>query len=333
MRRIGWIIGLTAAVFVTAWHAGAFEPPAIPFNVKVSPVYADRLFPYIEYQRVWQGTPAQRDDVAIPAVAFVCGKKENSRVVSEAGRMAFYLGVWCEDVGFGVKNVMEKGMPSLVVVDADLTKTGVSNFIVAGTNNTLVSRYGIRFEGPSVLYREADGRKFLFAGGKTEEDTINAIRYLADIRLNFKAGAYKTFFNFVRLRGYLEAENWDAALETIESPEGLSACGRNMALASPMMSGAPEKVKTHVKHRNRILYGLLPKAVMEKKGDRATQLWRDAMKKCYGCHQGQGGIPRLRRFVPMKTIHAKHQRISGRFPSTDSCTACHSGETRVRGYD
>ncbi len=168
--------------------------------------------------------------------------------------------------------------------------------------HSVVSQCVTVLEGPSVLYKDTDGRRFLFAGGKTEGETVDAIRYLADVRLNFKAGAYKTFFNFVRLRGYLEAENWDAAVETIESPEGLSACGRNMALASSMMSGAPDKVKNHVKHRNRILYSLLPKAVREKKRNRASQLWHDAMKTCYGCHQGQGGIPRLRKFVPSTCV-------------------------------
>jgi hypothetical protein len=333
MRSIWCTLAVTAAALVTAWHSAAFEPPALPLNVKVAPVCADRLFPYIEYQRVWQGTPAERDDVTIPAVAIVCGALEDRRVVAEAGRMAFYLGIWCEDIGFGVKNVMEKGMPPLIIMESDLRKKRASNFIVAGTHNNLVTQHGIRFEGPTVIYREADGGRFLFVGGKTEQETIDAIRYMADVRLNFKAGAYRTFFNFVRLRGYVEAKNWDAAMDTIESPEGLSACGRNMALASPMMAGAPDKVRKHVKHRNRILYDLLPKAVREKDRDRASYLWRDAMKTCYGCHQGVGGIPRLRKFIPMEEVHAKHQRISARFQPTDSCKACHFSETRVRGYD
>ena len=333
MRRKWSMLALAAAALVTAWHAAAFEPPAIPLKVKVEPLFSDRLFPYIEYHRVWQGTPAEREDVAIPAVAVVCGQGEDSRIAVEAGRIAFYLGIWCEDIGFGVKNVMEKGMPPIMVIDSDLPGKGVFNFIVAGTNNTLVSKHGIRFEGPTVLYREAAGRKFLFAGGGTKEESIDAIRYMADVRLNFKAGAYRTFFNFVRLKGYVEGENWDAALETIESPEGLSACGRNMALASPVMAGAPDKVRKHVKHRNRILYDLLPRAVREKDGDRASHLWRDAMKTCYGCHQGAGGIPRLRTFIPMEAVHAKHQRIAERFEPTDGCKACHVSETRVRGYD
>jgi hypothetical protein len=325
-------LAVTAAALLTVWHAVAFEQPAIPLKVKVIPAYADRLFPYIDYQTVWQGTPAERDDVAIPAVTTVCGEGEDSGVVVEAGRMAFYLGVWCEDIGFGIKNVLKKGMPPIMVTDSDLREKGASNFIVVGTKNTLVSRHGIRFDGPSVLYREKGGKRFLFIGGKKEQETIDAIRYMADVRLNFKAGAYRTFFNFVRLKGYVEAENWDAAMETIESPEGLSACGRNMALASPMMAGAPEKVRKHVKHRNRLLYVLLPKAVSEQDRDKALLFWRNAMITCYGCHQGAGGIPRLRKFIPMEAVHAKHQRVLKRFRATNDCKSCHFNETHVRGY-
>jgi hypothetical protein len=333
VRRIWFSLSVTALVLLTAWHSAAFEPPAIPLTVRVSPEYSDRRFPYITYHKVWTGTPAERDDVAIPAVAIVCGEKENSRVLAEAGRMAFYLGVWCEDIGFGVKNVMEKGMPRLLIMDSDLQKTDASNFIVVGTNNTLISKYGIRFEGSSVISLQADSKRFLFAGGRTDQETMETLRYMADVRLNFKAGAYRTFFNFVRLRGYVEVKNWVAAMETIESPEGLSACGRNMALASPMMARATDKIRKHVKHRNRILYNLLPKAVREKDSANASQLWREAMKTCYGCHQGKGGIPQLRNFIPLEDVHAKHQRLWGRFQSMGSCKTCHYNETHVKGYD
>jgi len=331
--RIGVAFALTALVLLITWHSAAFEPPAIPLTVRVSPEYSDRRFPYITYHKVWQGTPAERDDVAIPAVAIVCGEKENSRILAEAGRMAFYLGLWCEDIGFGVKNVMEKGMPRLMIMDSDLQKTDVSNFIVAGTNNNLVSKYGIRFEGSSVISLQADSNRFLFAGGRTDQETMETLRYMADVRLNFKAGAYRTFFNFVRLRGYVAVKNWVAAMETIESPEGLSACGRNMALASPMMAKAPDAIRKHVKHRNHILYHLLPQAVEEKNSAKASQLWHEAMKTCYGCHQGVGGIPRLRKFIPLEDVHAKHQRLLERFKFINSCKTCHYNETHVKGYD
>ena len=64
MRRIGLALALTALVLLTAWHSTAFEPPTIPLTVRVSPEYSDRRFPYITYHKVWQGTPAERDDVA-----------------------------------------------------------------------------------------------------------------------------------------------------------------------------------------------------------------------------------------------------------------------------
>ena len=55
MRRI------YACVFVVsaAWATAADSTP-----IKVEPPFADRLFPYVAYRTVWQGTPAQREGVA-----------------------------------------------------------------------------------------------------------------------------------------------------------------------------------------------------------------------------------------------------------------------------
>jgi hypothetical protein len=53
------------------------------------------------------------------------------------------------------------------------------------------------------------------------------------------------------------------------------------------------------------------------------------MLTCYQCHQGIG-IPQVRRFKPVEEIHAKHQRIAEGFGL--SCTACHAGQTQIRGY-
>jgi hypothetical protein len=263
----------------------------------------------------------------------VYGENEHSDVVAEAGKIAFYLGNWVEDIGFSVEHVKKKRMPSLLVNENSIRELAPRNLIVVGKNNGLIERYEIKFEQPSVICKEAGGKRLLFVGGKTKSETIEAIQYMADVRLNFKSGAYNTFFSFVKLRGYLERENWVAALETIESPKGLSACGKNMALAAPTMIEAPEKVKRHVEYRNKLLYGRLPEAVREEKKAMAVNLWHEAMKTCCACHQGAGDIPRLRRFKPLESIHSKHQRIAARFEFGDGCAACHYDETRVRGYD
>jgi hypothetical protein len=302
-------------------------------SVKVIPPFTDRIFPYIDYREVWRGTPAQRGDVAVPDVLIVYGEGEDTDIVAEAGRMAFYLGNWCDDIGFHVEDVLNQDMPRLIAPEKEMVHLGTKQVIVVGTGNNLVKAHKVTFEGPTVQSMDAGDRKYLFVGGRTGDETIRAIRYMADVRLNFKSGAYKTFFNFVRLRGYLERENRAAALEVIESPQGLSACGKNMAVAAEMIMKAPRKIKSHVAHRNQILYGRLPDAV--KKGDRgeALGLWQEAMGTCYGCHQGRGEIPRLRKFKPLGSIHDRHQRVAQQFEALTSCDACHFEETAVRGYD
>jgi len=158
---------------------------------------------------------------------------------------------------------------------------------------------------------------------------VKAGRFLASKVIGFKAGAYRTFFSFVKLRGLIEKGNYDAAISLIEDPSGLSACGKNMSLAAPMMLRFPPEVKRIVKKRNSIMYTKLVEVLKEGKGEEAKRLWREAMKTCYMCHQGLG-IERLRRFIPNPEIHSRHQRIARSFGL--NCTACHRGATEIRGY-
>ena len=331
MYSMKWIFIAIVALFFITLKATAMESPDFP--VKVSPPFSDRLFPYITYDEVWERTPVKREDVAVPNVFIIYGHGEDRDIIAEAGRLSFYLGNWVEDIGFHTEDFVNKRMPRILATDNEMANLSLSNFIVIGANNRLIPAYSIKFVGPSVMYRNIDGKKYLFVGGKTRKETLDAIRYMADVRLNFKSGAYKTFFNFVKLKGYLESKNWDAALETIESPVGLSACGKNMAISAPSMMKAPEKVRDHIAHRNDILYTQLPGAVRGEDRDKAANIWHEAMTTCYGCHQGLGNIPKLRKFKPLKSIHAKHQRIAARFSSLGGCEACHMEETRVRGYD
>jgi hypothetical protein len=96
-----------------------------------------------------------------------------------------------------------------------------------------------------------------------------------------------------------------------------------------MVAQWPDDIKAVVRKRNAILYQELPKALEEKDKEKAVALWKDAMLTCYQCHQGVG-IPQVRRFKPVEEIHAKHQRIAEGFGL--SCTACHAGQTQIRGY-
>jgi len=301
----------------------AFSQPLI------KPEFADRLFPYVTYSTVWVGTPAVLQDVAVPNVLIVYGQQEDLRVVAEAGRLAYYLGQWTDDIGFGVEEVRMSKMPPILVSEDRLKDTNYKNLIVVGTNNGIVRDLNLSFDKPTIEVIKKGDKNIMVVGGKTPEEVIKALRYLSDVRLNFKGGAYKTFFSFVALRGYIEKGEFEAATRLIKSPQGLSACGKNMSLAAPMVANWSEDLRNVVKVRNAILYSELPKALEEKNKEKAVELWQKAMYTCYQCHQGIG-IPQVRKFKPLEEIHSKHQRIAGSFGL--SCVACHRGETTVRGY-
>ncbi len=299
----------------------------------VKPDFADKLFPYITYSSVWSGTPASLTDVAVPNVLIVYGEKEDPRVVAQAGKIAYYLGQWTEDIGFGVEEVKASKIPPLLVSDKQLKGMNYKNIIVVGTNNRVVKDLRLSFDRPTIQVIEKDGKNIMVVGGKNVEDVIKASKYLSDVELNSKAGAYKTFFSFVALRGYIEKGEFDAAYRLVKSPTGLSACGKKMSLAAPIVANWSEDVKNVVKTRNAILYSELPKALQERDKEKAIQLWQKAMFTCYQCHQGIG-IPQMRKFKPLEEIHSKHQRIAESFGllSQNSCAACHRGETQIRGY-
>ena len=309
----------------------AFSQPVI------DPPFADRLFPYVKYSEVWTGTPALVKDATIPNTLIVYGSKEDPEVVALAGRVAYYLGQWTEDIGFNAEDVKQSRMPELLVSDQRLKDLNYQNLIVVGTNNSVVKELGLSFEKPTIKLVQKDGKNILVVGGANKEQVMQAGRYLADVRLSFKAGAYKTFFSFVALRGYIEKGEFDAGLRLIKSPTGLSACGKNMALAGPMVAQWSDDLKAVVKHRNNILYNELPKALEEKNKEKAVSLWKEAMLTCYQCHQGIN-VPQVRKFKPLESIHAKHQRIAESFGlvkvvgNQKSCIACHAGPTNTRGY-
>ncbi|MCS6957173.1 MAG: cellulose biosynthesis cyclic di-GMP-binding regulatory protein BcsB [Aquificaceae bacterium] len=309
----------------------AFAQPVI------DPPFADRLFPYVKYGEVWTGTPAVIRDATVPNTFVVYGLKEDPEVVALAGRIAYYLGQWTEDIGFTAEDVRQSRMPELLVSDQRVKNIEYQNLIVVGTNNDLVKELGLSFDKPTVKLVQKDGKQILVVGGANKEQVIQAGRYLADVRLNFKAGAYRTFFAFVALRGYVEKGEFDSALRLVRSPMGLSACGKNMALAGPMVAQWGEDLKAVVRHRNSILYNELPKALEAKDKERAVNLWKEAMLTCYQCHQGIG-VPQVRKFKPVEAIHAKHQQIAESFGlvkvvgAEKSCVACHAGNTNIRGY-
>lgn len=295
----------------------------------IDPPFADRLFPYVRYAQVWTGTPAVIADATVPNTLVVYGTKEDPEIIALAGRIAYYLGQWTEDIGFSVEDVLQSRMPELLVSDRQLQEIAYQNLIVVGVNNRLVKELGLRFDRPTIKLIRKDDKNILIVGGANKEQVLQAGRYLADVRLNFKAGAYKTFFSFVALRGYIERGEFNAAIRLIKSPQGISACGKNMAIAAPMVAQWSDDLKAVVRKRNSILYSELPKALEAKDKERAVNLWKEAMFTCYQCHQGIE-IPQVRKFVPPESIHSKHQKIALSFGF--DCTTCHMGRTQFRGY-
>lgn len=303
----------------------------------VDPPFADRLFSYVKYAETWTGTPATIRDATLPDTLVVYGSKEDPEIVALAGRIAYYLGQWTEDIGFTLEDIKQSRMPELLISDQKLKAIDYQNIIVVGINNDVVKDLGLSFEKPTIKLVQKDGKNILVVGGATKEQIIQAGKYLADIRLNFKVGAYRTFFSFVALRGYIERGEFDAGLRLVRSPMGISACGRNMALAGPMVEKWGEDLKAVVRYRNSILYNELPKALEAKDKEKATSLWKEAMFTCYQCHQGIG-VPQVRKFKPLENIHARHQQIAESFGlvkvmgSEKSCIACHVGNTKIVGY-
>lgn len=322
------LLGLS---FPAAVHA--LEPPSA--SVSVDPPFADRLFPYIAYDEVWGSTPARSSETAVPNAAIVYGAEADPKLVARAGTIGIHLGTWVQAVRLDPEDARTGRFPSLILSDreflAEQSKWDAA--IVVGTDNEIARRAGVSFEQPGIRAVEQEGRKYLFAAGSTLQETLRAADHLAHVRIRFKAGAYRTFFNFVRLRGLIEKENWEAARLTIRSPEGLSACGRNMALAAHRLQRAPDEVQALVRRRNELLYSRIGSALNDRDRTSAARLWSEAMATCYACHQGAEGFPVLRRFKPLESIHAKHQRIAARFELPRGCSACHSGKTAIRGYD
>jgi len=309
----------------------------IAFSKPVFDTFGDvKRFPFITYKKAWTGTPAESPEVTVPNVVIAYGSKESKAVVAAASNIAYYLGQWTDDMGITPRLVRKGRLPSIVMPLKRALRTK-KHIILVGTNNSIVRSLGLRFVKPTLKVVQWKGRKVLIVGGKNAKQVVKAASFLAHRVIGFKAGAYKTFFSFVKLRGLIEYENYTAALTLIKEPSGLSACGKNMSLAAPMMLKFPQEVKRVVKKRNRIMYVELVQALKGRDKEKAVRLWKEAMFTCYQCHQGLG-IKRLRKFVPNPEIHSKHQRIAMEFGLIKkvngefNCTACHSGRTEQRGY-
>ncbi len=305
----------------------AFSKPILDTPLEV------KRFPFVTYTEVWTGTPAQAKEATVPNVVIAYGS-EDPEIVASASQIAYFLGQWTEDIGINPR-MIRKGYTPSIIMPLSRALSSRKNIILLGTENRIVKDLGIKFRGPTLKVIELKGRKVLIVGGRDKREVLQAANFLANRVIAFKAGAYRTFFSFVKLRGLIEHGNFTAALRLIKDPSGLSACGKNMSLAAPMLLKFPPEVKKVVKRRNRILYVELVKALRRRDKRKARRLWKEAMFTCYQCHQGIG-IGRLRKFVPNPEIHSRHQRIAMSFglvrKGGKDCSACHRGRTQIRGY-
>jgi len=169
-----------------------------------------KRFPYVHYGTVWSGTPVERSDVLLPAVVITYGKGEGKRVVSAAAEIAYYLGQWTDDPGLSPRLVRKGRVPSVILPLERAFATG-RNMILIGINNPIVKNLGLSFRGPTLKVVEWKGRKVLIVGGRNASEVYTAGRFLARRIIGFKAGAYRTFFSFVRLRGMIEKGEFASA--------------------------------------------------------------------------------------------------------------------------
>ena len=295
---------------------------------KASDLNQVKRFPFIRYQKVWQKTPAETEDVAVPNVYIVVGD-EDPKVLEAISRISFFLGQWTDALGINPEMVTKNEIPRIVIRDYEYDRYSDKNLIVIGEKNSIARRLNLKCKKACLKVKTVGRRALLFAGGGDDDEIIKAIRILSDKILAFKVGAYRTFFSWVKLRGLIEHKETTSALELLQSPTGVHACGRNMSLAAPMIKRFPKKVKEIIQRRNRIMYKELPDALADRDIKRAKRLWMEATTTCFMCHKGIG-IKRLRTYSPNPIIHSKHQRIARKFGL--SCKDCHKGITSYTGY-
>jgi hypothetical protein len=92
----------------------------------------------------------------------------------------------------------------------------------------------------------------------------------------------------------------------------------------------PKDLLKVAKKRNVLVFKELNKALTEKDGKKAKEVWHRAMETCYACHQGIDNTKKFRKFTPERGVHSYHQKIVRGFG--ENCILCHYGKTAYRGY-
>ncbi len=291
---------------------------------------ADRTFQFTRIEPVFSGTPL-KTDALVPNVLVVAGRQEKPELLLQAAQIAYMLGQWTEDPGSSLEKVKQNVNLAPIKFDDQVSDTELKNFnlIVLGTQNRFFNQLKQTFNrtGSFVQVQSdfpVEGRQTLFLSD------LKAAKYLANKRLFFKAGAYKSFFAFVKARVFIEKNNLAAALAVLEDPSGIHGCGKPVILALSQKEHLPKQMLQVAQKRNQLVFKELKQALQQNDLSRAKAVWQQTMETCYACHQGQDGVPRFRKFVPNEAEHSYHQKIAER--SAVSCQTCHEGKTQVVGY-
>lgn len=303
-------------------------------QIVVQPPMADRLFPPIKIGTAWKGSPMSKDDVLLPGVVIVTPVKETAGLALHLAELGMALGHFADDPGFYLDSAKEVHLPSYFAkIESmnELATIGSDHVIFIGTNQTAREYFGVDIKGPSIRLIQKLNKNILLLAAPDIIQLKEVISYYAR-RLYFRASAYQTFFSFVHLRYLLESENFEAAQMLIASVRGISACGRNILMAQPMIASFSVEAKDVVKKRNAILYQKLPQVIQAKNKEQCAKLWKEAMETCYACHQGTESMAPLRKFTVHEIPHSFHQRIGQFYAVSLECQDCHSNKTEIRGY-
>ncbi len=306
-------------------------PASAETTVSILPTAtADRTFQFVQPARTFLGTPLEIDSLT-PYALFVVGQEEDQQLFTQAATMAFMIGQWAQDPGTSLEAVRANRNLGPVVLDVELTDEHVAerNLVVLGSKNRLYAKLAPRLQGTGSFIQVipdglAPGRDVMFVSDET------AAAYLANKRLYFKAGAYKGFYNFAKIRALLERGDFSEALNSLDDPDGVRGCGKPVILAIGHKEKLPRQMLDMAAKRNKLVFQDLRKWLKLGAQQAATVTWQSAMETCYACHQGQDGVKRYRNFVPNEQEHFHHTKTATRMGL--GCDTCHKGKAAMAGY-
>jgi hypothetical protein len=277
------------------------------------------------------GTPLQIEALT-PHALFVIGAGEQPSLYLQAATMAYMLGQWTQEPGTSLEKIKTNQNLGPVLLDKQLTPAKIAhhNLVIIGKNNNIYPRIAARLTGKGsfieVLYDAlAPARDIMFVSD------AKAAFYLANKRLYFKSGAYKGFFSFAKARALIEKGEFAEALNSLDNPEAIRGCGKPVILAIGHKEKLPPELLRVAKARNQLVFQELRASLMAKDKTQAIAVWQAAMGKCYGCHQGRGGVTQFRKFKPNQQEHGYHTVVATQFGMT--CENCHRGLTQMVGYE